>query len=412
MTVVPSSLGAHRNSAIVKAGPYDVVDGVRADYVVKPQNSEEIVEVMREATERDEAVVARGGGTKLDWGLPPSRLDLVVDLSGMDKVLEHAAGDLIVRVEPGVGLADLQGLLAQSGQRLALDEPVAGSTIGGLVATGLCGPSRLAYGCVRDLLIGISVVRAGGEVAKSGGQVVKNVAGYDLSKLYTGSYGTLGIVSEAIFRLHPVPEAQAWVTSELSSDDELVVAMGAVTGSQIVPSAIEMNCSGQAAPVELTVLIEGLSGSVGQRSDEVARLLGGSATVSSSAPQWWAAIPGATTIKLATAVSELAELLSTVRNQALAAGLEPAIRGSAALGLIYAGLAQEAEPGAVDVFVTGVRTRCETDGGSAIVLRAPAAVKEAVDVWGSVKSIEIMRRVKDNFDPRHLLAPGRFVSGI
>ena len=278
--------------------------------MVKAQNTDEIVEVMREATERGEAVVARGAGTKLDWGLPPSRVDLVVDLCGMDKVLEHTAGDLIVRLEPGVRLADLQGLLAKSGQRLALDEPVAGSTIGGIVATGLSGPSRLGYGSVRDLLIGISVVRAGGEVAKSGGKVVKNVAGYDLGKLYTGSYGTLGIISEAIFRLHPVPEAQAWVTIELSGDDELAAAVAAVTGSQIVPSAMEMNCPSRQGPVELTVLIEGLTGSVERRSGEVVRLLGQSATVSSFAPQWWATIPGSTTLKLAIAVSELAEVLT------------------------------------------------------------------------------------------------------
>ena len=161
---------------------------------------------MGEAATRKETVVARGGGTKLDWGAPPSTVDLLVDLSGMNRVLEHAAGDLIVHAEPGVRLSQLQALVSQAGQRLAVDEQVPGSTVGGLVATGLCGPLRLAYGCIRDLLIGISVVRADGVVTKSGGKVVKNVAGYDLGKLYTGSFGTLGIVAEATFRLHPVPE--------------------------------------------------------------------------------------------------------------------------------------------------------------------------------------------------------------
>ena len=207
--------GAARLSpANTPAGPKDTVDGVPASYVAQPSSVIELVEVIRDAAERDQTVVARGGGTKLDWGRPPPKVDLLVDLLQMDRVLEHAAGDLIVRTEPGVRLSELQALLARSGQRLALDEVVPGSTVGGLVATGLCGPLRLGYGCVRDLLIGISLVRANGALAKSGGKVVKNVAGYDLGKLYTGSYGTLGVIAEAIFRLHPVPRV-----ARLGDDD-------------------------------------------------------------------------------------------------------------------------------------------------------------------------------------------------
>ena len=162
---------------------------------------------MAVADDKNLRVVARGAGSKLSWGNPPTNVDLVMDMSGLDAVLEHAAGDLIVRVQPGLRLAKLQDALSSAGQRLAIDEVVPGSTIGGIIATGLSGPSRLLHGAVRDLLIGVSVVRADGVTARSGGRVVKNVAGYDLCKLYTGSYGTLGIITEAIFRLHPTPEA-------------------------------------------------------------------------------------------------------------------------------------------------------------------------------------------------------------
>ncbi|MGA3352605.1 MAG: FAD-binding oxidoreductase [Acidimicrobiales bacterium] len=397
---------------IAPAGPQDTVDGVQASYLAKPREAQELVELMREAAEREETVVARGGGTKLDWGLPPSRADLLVDLSEMNHVLEHSAGDLIVRTEPGVRLSELQTLLARSGQRLAIDEVVPGSTIGGVVATGLCGPLRLAYGCVRDLLIGVRVVRADGVSAKSGGKVVKNVAGYDLGKLYTGSYGTLGIVTEAVFRLHPVPESRAWVTTEVSSDDEVVRAIAAVTSSRIVPAALEIDRPATGAPTELSVLVEGVAVGVERRGEEVARLLGGEVTISPSPPSWWAALPGATTVKIATTVSELPAVLSAIGERGSSRGAEPSLRGSAALGLLYVGLAMEAEPKAVAAFVTDMRVMCERVGGSAIVLRAPARVKEAVEVWGPVGSIDLMRRVKDNFDPTHRLAPGRFVGGI
>jgi glycolate oxidase FAD binding subunit len=394
------------------AGPRDSVDGVAPTFLARPATTDDLVEVMREADERSLTVVARGGGTKLDWGLPPSGVDLLVDVSGMDRVIEHAAGDLVVRVEPGVRLSELQSVLARSGQRLAVDEVVPGSTIGGLVATGLCGPLRLAHGCVRDLLIGVTVVRAGGVLAKSGGRVVKNVAGYDLCKLYAGSYGTLGIVAEAIFRLHPVPASRMWVTASLRDGDEVARCVAAVTGSQLVASALEIDRPSAGAPVEVSVLVEGIAASVDQRAAGVAGLFGSGAEVVPHQPRWWADLPGATTVKVAVPVSELTTVLRAVRDLAVATGTEPIIRGSAGLGVLYAGLPDDEEPGSVAAFVRDLRSACEAGGGSAVVLRAPTAVKDAVDVWGAVPAIDLMRRVKQNFDPRGHLAPGRFVGGI
>jgi glycolate oxidase FAD binding subunit len=404
--------GAGLRPSFAPAGPGDTVDGVPAAYVAHPARAAELVDVMREAAELGHAVVVRGGGTKLDWGRPPSRADLLVDLSRMDRVLEHAAGDLIVRAEPGVRLSHLQALLAGSGQRLALDEVVPGSTVGGLVSTGLCGPLRLGYGCVRDLLIGVSIVRADGALAKSGGKVVKNVAGYDLGKLYTGAYGTLGVVAEAIFRLHPRPEGRAFVTTTLSSTDEVARCTAAVTGSQFVATALEIDRPSHEAPIELVVLVEGTAVSVDQRADAIAALLGGGAIVAPAPPPWWGRLPGATTLKLAAPPSELPAILGAIQEKGVATGAGPSTRGSAALGLAYVGLGAEEEPGAVKAFVPGVRAACEAAGGSAIVLRAPLEVKKVVDIWGTVPSIELMKRVKDKFDPTHRLAPGRFVGGI
>jgi len=176
----------------------DAVAGVPPRYAASPASVAEAGAVMRVAAEQDLTVVARGSGSRLDWGAPPRSCDLVVDTLRLDQVVEHAAGDLVARVQAGVGLGPLGEVLASAGQQLALDvtpgangqDPAGTATVGGTLATGMAGPRRLRYGTPRDLVIGITVVRADGTVASSGGKVVKNVAGYDLGKLFAGSYDT------------------------------------------------------------------------------------------------------------------------------------------------------------------------------------------------------------------------------
>ncbi len=191
----------------------DAIAGVVPSFVAFPASTEEASALLRAAVARDLTVVARGAGTGLDWGTPPASADLVIDMQAMDQVLEHAAGDLVARAQAGVTMRHLASVLASAGQELAVDAP-AEATVGGVVATGTAGPRRLRYGAPRDLLIGITIVRPDGAVAHSGGKVVKNVAGYDLGKLFCGSQGTLGLITEVTFRLHPRPAAVAYVTAE------------------------------------------------------------------------------------------------------------------------------------------------------------------------------------------------------
>ncbi|HTE74657.1 MAG TPA: FAD-binding oxidoreductase, partial [Actinomycetes bacterium] len=235
----------------------DAVSGVPARYVAGPSSTEQAADVMGVAAGHDLAVVARGAATKLDWGLPPTRVDLVVDTTSLTGVVDHAAGDLVCVVRAGTPVRELQDALAGAGQQLALDTPFPGATVGGTVAVSTSGPRRLLHGTLRDLLIGITFVRADGVVAKSGGTVVKNVAGYDFGKLLLGSYGTLGLVTEVVVRLHPLPDARRVVVVRTSDPAAASAAAAAVTGSQLVPSAVEVDQQGT-SPGAVTVLLEGI----------------------------------------------------------------------------------------------------------------------------------------------------------
>jgi glycolate oxidase FAD binding subunit len=409
---MPAGALSDREAGFSRATDADVVDGVPPTWVARPGEVRELRSVMEEVARRKMAIVVRGRGTKIDWGRPPSRLDAVIDVSRLDRVTEHVVGDLVVRVEPGLRLADLQSTLSQVGQRLSIDEVVPGSTIGGIVATGLSGPRRLLSGGVRDLLIGATVIRADGKMVRTGGKVVKNVAGYDLCKLYTGSYGTLGVLAETVFRLHPLPAASAWVSVSLVDEDAVARAVGGLLGSQLTPVALELDRPVSDVPIELSLLFEGLPKSVENRCERASSLLGGSARFAPDPPPWWAALPGPTTIKATTTISGVAEALRTVGRAAGAADLAPAVRSSPGLGIVYAGLQDSSEPEQVEIFVRCMREHFVTVGGSVVVLRTSTPIKGVVDVWGPVRPAGLMRRVKANFDPDGVLAPGRFVSGI
>jgi len=416
-------------SEVRSAKPDDAVAGVVPRFVAHPADVAEAAATMGAAASLGLTAVPRGAGTRLAWGVPPASCDLVVDTLRLNRVLEHAAGDLVVRVQAGVGLDQLAGVLAEAGQRLALDPPPSrgpatdgarADTIGGVLATGAAGPLRLRYGTPRDLAIGITVVRADGTVASSGGKVVKNVAGYDLGKLFAGSYGTLGLIAEAAFRLHPLPGAASFVTRDVASIDTAHAAIAAAAGSPLAPSAAELDRPGRQAPISVGVLLEGDPEGVAERSRRMAELLGGGASVSAVRPAWWGrgAATDGTLIRIAFWAAELAGVLRGVDAAASAAGLDPAVSGSAAAGVIYVAVDERAAPAAVAQFVLAVRAAvgnpasAHPSRGSAVVLHAPAQVRAAVDMWGPVPALGLMRAVKNQFDPGHRMAPGRFAGGI
>nr|BFF17577.1 hypothetical protein GCM10025730_10980 [Promicromonospora thailandica] len=242
------------------AGPADAVDGVPATVVARPVTTDGVAAVLREATAQGLVTVARGGATALDWGAPPERVDLLLDTTGLDRLVEHGAGDLVVVAEAGLPVAELLGHVAGAAQELVVDLPpdrlAGGSTVGGALSTGASGPRRLQRGALRDLVLGATVVLADGTVATAGGTVVKNVAGYDLAKLLTGAYGTLGVVVRAAFRLHPVRPDRAFGVAAGPAADVAARARS-VVASQLAPAAVEIDRPAGSDVAEVAVLLEG-----------------------------------------------------------------------------------------------------------------------------------------------------------
>src|SRR5207302_768880 len=255
--------------------------------VVEPGSVDEVATLLRDASRDGLAVIPRGGGTKLDWGRPPRRADLVLSTVRLDRVLEHAWGDMTATVEAGCTVARLQHTLAEHGQRLACD-PLwpERATIGGILATNDTGPLRARFGGLRDLIIGITVVLPDGTVARSGGKVVKNVAGYDLQKLMTGALGTLGVITEAIFRLYPLPREVRTLTFAARDYNDAQRLLLTIQDSTLEHTGLQARV--QRGINNVDVRLAGTSVGLATRIER-AQVLAGSATAQDSNPDVWLA---------------------------------------------------------------------------------------------------------------------------
>jgi len=470
---------------VTPASPDDAVAGTQARYVGAPTSTTEAAALLRAAAGLGLTVAARGTGSRLDWAPAPASCDLIVDTGRLDKILEHTAGDLVVSVQAGVRLETLAKVLAAAGQRLALDPAGSTGTIGGVVATGAAGPLRYRYGSPRDLLIGITVIRADGTIAKAGGKVVKNVAGYDIGKLFAGSYGTLGLITEATFRLHPLPESTAWVSLDCPDPASAAAAVRTIADSPVTPSAIELDWPHASAALSVAALLEGDAESVALRVGRLEELLrravpgqspdhtkrsadrpahrtlpdtgelkddgstlpghgtpagsgegqvilgssgGGAGAGGGAAGEAFRVLRpssgdrerAATLLRVAFWAGKLADVLSVIRAAADSAGLDPSVAGSAGAGVLEVVVGGEAAADTVAGFVAALRASLGALSAgsvlpataSAVVVHAPPAVREAVDMWGPVQSLELMRAVKNQFDPELRMAPGRLPGGI
>jgi glycolate oxidase FAD binding subunit len=355
----------------------------------------------------------RGGGTKLDWGAFRSAPDLELSTDRLDAILEHNAADLTAIVQAGVPIARAQAAFAEAGQMFFLDPPLGegeAATIGGVVATGDSGPLRHRYGGPRDLLLGISVALSDGTLARSGGKVIKNVAGYDLPKLFSGSFGTLGLLVQMAIRLHPLPAG--WVTALGHSRDPEALQRGVL---ELARAPLELDAldvgwsSGQGRILAL------FGGAVpGARAARAVELLGGAGIEAEATEEdetLWAEqragqrSTGGVVVRVSGLPTSLAVVLQA------ADGVHGTVVGRAGVGLSWVALGPRSEAdavGAVD------ELRAALDPFPCVVLDAPPEVREKVDVWGTSNgpAMELMRRVKSAFDPSHVCNPGVFVGDI
>ncbi len=350
--------------------------------VVSPRSADEVANTLREAAATGRAVTPVGGGRAATMGGHLERCDVELQLTGLDRVIEHTAADMVVTVEAGIQLEALQQHLARSGQFLPLDPfNSPRHTVGGLLASGWTGPLRMRYGSARDFLIGIRVALPDGKLASAGGRVVKNVSGYDLMKLHIGALGSLGVIVAASFKVFPRPLRDVTVESH-----DGWVAAEQVLSLPMAPAALELFSDGRVIAryfgspdaVDVTVKATGWAETEESVWTEHSR---------SALTQW---------ARIATPRTELRRLIESLPTGAR-------WWCSPGVGIAHWSFGDADE-------LVNVRELAEAAGGSLVLMAAPDDVKKKVGAWGTPPpTLDVMRRLKSAFDPNHVLNPGRFV---
>lgn len=403
------------------------VDGRVPQILCAPKDPDQLAGVLRICDESRAAVIPWGGGTAMHWGNPPKRADVVVGLEHFNRLVEHDDANLTATVEAGMRVAALQELLDTRRQFLAVDPPdPQRSTIGGTVAANVNGPRRMAYGSVRDLVIGMKMVLASGEAIKGGGKVVKNVAGYDMCKLFVGSLGTLGIISQVTFKMTPVPETAGTLLARgtLAQGASLIDALFASTLTPAALTVIGRHVGAAAGlpPAEVSVAVraEGFQETVARHLRDAQAMAGQSG--------------------MAVGVLEAGQhdhLWETVRDFSTAAGLSVLFRltvppaavmpvladahhlpegntlrvvAHAGAGTVWLGFTDSAP---VAAWFPRLVALAQQHHGHAVLAAAPPDEKRTADVWGPPpQAVGLMQELKRQFDPHGTLNPGRFVAGI
>jgi glycolate oxidase FAD binding subunit len=378
-----------------------------------PETAQEAARLLRGCAADGLAVRIAGGGTK-PWGRPGGECAVELRTGALDAIVEHNRGDLTAVVQPGVSLHALDEAFGEAAQMLAIDPPLGvddAATIGGLVATGDSGPLRHRYGAARDLVLGITAALPDGSLVRAGGKVIKNVAGYDLAKLFSGSFGTLGLITELAVRLHPRPPAQATATGTTDDPALLQRAAIALAASSLEAQALDVRWEAHAGMV--LARFAGVAAPAQAAAAE--RLLAGAgvdAAATEDDDALWRrqreaqrAADGGAVVRVSGRPSALAE--TCVAAQVADATLV----GRAALGISWIAL-PAAAPGELVTAIARLRTVLAPS--PCVVLDAPASVRAHLDPWDHPDdaALELMRRVKERFDPARVCNPGIFVGGI
>jgi len=393
----------------------DKVCGVQPKLVLEPTDEQQLAAALRLANDANLAVIPRGGGTKLGWGNPPQRADLIVSTARLDKIIEHAWSDLTVTVEAGCAIQKLQSALAQHGQRLAFDPlwPEA-ATIGGALSANDSGSLRLRFGALRDLILGVTIALPDGTLASSGGKVVKNVAGYDLPKLVIGALGTLGVITRATFRLHPLPHNAKTLSVSVANLDGMQRLLLAAQDSQLAHTSLQARISPDAAPM-VDILFEGTEEGIAAQDSQFRNLAYPASTSEAPHDVWnaareiWNSADSAAVAKITALPNAIMWAVKTVDRIAAARSTRWKLTMQ---GFGVGTLRLDGTPASLHAVLTELRAELERNGASLTLLHRPVATPH-FEAWGNPGDVlPLMRAVKNQFDPKNTLNPGRFAGGI
>ncbi len=408
------------------------IDGLSVP-VHRPEAVAGVQDLVRKARTAGEALYPVGGRTLVGLGLPPAKAGTALDLTGLANVIDYPARDMTVTVQAGITMAELQRLLAAENQRLPIDVPQSvRATLGGALAANVSGPRRFGFGTLRDYVIGISVVNDEGHEIKAGGRVVKNVAGYDLCKLYIGSLGTLGIVTQVTLKVLPRPEQHALVILH-APVGRLAALLDRLHQSRTSPCCLELlnpaavqflnETARVALPAPDWVLVAGFESNADAVQWQVQQLIvelqaddALEARVGPAAVSLWEALaetlaPTAAPFSFRAAVrparcAEFCQFVAAASDTLL-------LQAQAGNGIVHAHVTGDTTREKVAALVTRGREWLASAGGSVVVYRCPSAWKDANLVWGSERGdLRLMRAIKDKLDPQKIFNPGRFVGGI
>jgi glycolate oxidase FAD binding subunit len=387
----------------------DRVDGEVPPQVAEPDTPEALAGILKRASADRLPTVIRGGGTKLSWGRPPATVDLVVSTARLNRLLAHRHGDLTATVQAGMPLRDLNAALSGKRQWLPIDSAFDEATIGGIVATNDAGPSRHRHGTPRDLVIGITLALTDGRVVKAGGTVVKNVAGYDLGKLVSGSHGTLAGIVDVTFKLVPIPQTSATVVAWYADPAALARDVAALDATQIEAAAFDVRMQDGEMPFQLKLRIATSPAARDAQIDAARALVSGQTTTLTDIAEQasWAAQMdpmghGDATVRFSWLPSRLPQVLATLV-ELQRSGIRLLFAGR----VVGAGAVRLS--GDIHALATAVeRLRASTDTGNVVILRGSRELKERVDVWGAERpSDRVARAVKQTLDPAGILNAGR-----
>jgi glycolate oxidase FAD binding subunit len=413
------------------------IDGTEPSAVLAPKDHETLSRILEATNNSGASVFFEGSGTKIQMGNPPSRLDLIILTKNLSSVLEYVPEDLTISIQAGIKLRDLKKTLAKKGQFVPLDPLSEEATIGGVISTNSAGPLRAGYGGVKSFLLGVKVANADGRISKAGGKVVKNVSGYDLTKLYIGALGTLGGIVEANLKVYPNPESESTLFAFFTEMDALQGYASKLVSGNMAPAAMEflnreifgsmkkyVRKSMVDIPYCVAIRFFGSQIAVSNQAREAERIAGDKsgteAFLREESSGFWSDFS-----KRIASNSKLAFKASVPRSSVfgIIGKAEESlsfyllfIYAEVSVGLVNFALQRDLQVSDYELLakrLAELRNHCEELGGNLVITSAPRELKNHFDAWGKVTAgFALMKSLKEKFDPNGILSPGRFVNGL